>query len=126
MEWIQQNLMLVAVPLGIVAALAAAIKFLPGYLENKAMAALEYLFEKGDAADDAWLCATIKWAEAKYGPRTGAMKAAAVTDKIIGLLPVQYRIFITGKVSARAVELFQQCFDRLEAAALAQADKHKH
>ena len=126
MEWIQNHLISIAAPLVVMAAMGAAIKFLPAYLEKKALAALEYLFEKGDAADDAWLCATIQWAEAKYGPKTGAIKAAAAVDKIIGLLPVQNRIIITKKVIERAVELFQQCFDRLESTALAQADKHKH
>lgn len=125
MEWIQTHLMLLTVPLALLAALGAVFKFLPGYLEAKALAALEYLFEKGDAADDLWLIATIRWAQAKYGPKSGATKAQAVVNKIIGLLPLRYRLFLTDKVKTRAVELFQSCFDRLETAALLEASKHE-
>lgn len=125
MEWVQAHLVEWAAPAVMLAVLAYAVKTLPGLLERKALAALEYLFEKGDAADDAWLCATIAWAEAKYGPGTGAIKATAAVDKIMGLLPLQYRIFFTQKMINRAVELFQESFDRLAAAAAKKAAEHK-
>jgi hypothetical protein len=123
-DWIQQHLIIAGITLGFLVVLGIALKAIPAMLEEKAMAALNFLFEKGDAADDEWLCATIKWAEAKYGAKSGAQKAAAVVDKIINLLPIQYRLFISGKVRAKAAELFQACFDRLEAAALAEMKEH--
>ena len=123
--FIQSHILAIAVPLALLAGIGAAMKVLPCLLEAKAIAALDYLFAHGDAADDAWLCATIKWAEAKYGPASGAVKAAAVVDKIMALLPVQYRVFTSDKVKAKAVELFQACFDRLEATALKEAADHQ-
>lgn len=125
MEYIQSHLLSIVVPLGLVAVLGMVIKALPDMLEAKALAALEYLFAKGDAADDAFIVAAIVWAEAKYGPATGAVKAKAVVDKITALLPVQYRLFMSDKVKAKAVEMFQKCFDRLEAVALNQISEHK-
>ena len=122
--WIQQYLVIAGIALGLLVVMGIALKVIPAMLEEKAMAALNFLFEKGDAADDEWLCATIKWAQAKYGPNSGAQKAAAVVDKILNLLPLQYRIFISGKVRTKAAELFQACFDRLEAAALAEMKEH--
>lgn len=110
-----QSILIGAVLLGI---LAAAIKKVPAMLEENAKMALGKLFMAGDAADDAWLIATIKWAEAKYGAGTGEQKAKAVVDKIISLLPLKYRIFVTQKVRDRATILFQQSFDRLEKVAL--------
>lgn len=125
MDFIQTHLLQIAVPLGIVAVLGAALKALPKLLEAKVLAALEYLFEKGDAADDKWLIATIVWAEEKYGAGTGKVKAEAVVAKVISLLPVQYRLFMSDKAKAKAVELFQSCFDRVEAVALKQIEGHK-
>lgn len=125
MEYIQSHLLSIVVPLALVAGLGAALKALPKLLEAKALAALEYLFAKGDAADDAFIVAAMIWAEAKYGPATGAIKAQAVVAKITALLPVQYRLFLTDKAKAKAVELFQACFDRLEAVALGQISEHK-
>ena len=124
MNFIQTHIFAIIIPLVLAAGIGALVKWLPGLLEAKAIAALDYLFAHGDAADDAWLVATIKWAEAKYGPASGAVKAAAVVDKIIGLLPVQYRMFMSDKAKAKAVELFQSCFDRLEATALKEAADH--
>lgn len=124
MNFIQTHLLTIIIPLALGFGIGALLKWLPGLLEAKAIAALDYLFEHGDAADDAWLVATIKWAEAKYGAASGAQKAAAVVDKIVGLLPVQYRLFLSDKAKARAVELFQACFDRLEATALKEAAEH--
>jgi hypothetical protein len=122
--FIQSHLLAIAVPLALLAGIGAAMKVLPTLLEAKAIATLDYLFAHGDAADDAFVVATIRWAEAKYGPASGAVKAAAVVDKIVGLLPVQYRLFLTDKARAKAVELFQACFDRLEATALKEAAEH--
>lgn len=124
-DFIQSHILAIGVPLALLAGIGAAMKVLPSLLEAKAIAALDYLFAHGDAADDAWLVATIRWAEAKYGPASGAAKATAVVDKIVGLLPVQYRLFLTDKARAKAVELFQACFDRLEATALKEASEHQ-
>lgn len=124
METIKDNLQLLIVSGVALAVLGGLIKTLPALLEAKVTAALERLFNEGDAADDAWLVATIAWAEAKYGAGTGAAKAAAVVEKIINLLPLQYRFFVSAKARAKAVELFQRCFDRVEAAALAAAAKN--
>ena len=124
MEWIQYHVLQIVVPVALLAGIGAALKVLPGLLEAKAMAALDYLFAQGDAADDAWLCASIKWAEAKYGVSSGAIKADAVVNKIVALLPIQYRVFLSDKAKARAVEMFQACFDRLEATALKEATEH--
>lgn len=110
-----QSIIIGAVLLGV---LAAAIKKIPAMLEEKAKTALGKLFAAGDAADDAWLIATVRWAEAKYGAGTGEQKAKAVVDKIIGLLPIKYKIFVTQKVRDRATILFQQSFDRIEKVAL--------
>ena len=124
MNFIQSHLITILLPLALLAGLGALLKILPGLFEAKAMAALDYLFAHGDAADDAWLCATIKWADAKYGAASGAIKAAAVVNKIVALLPIQYRVFLSDRARARAVELFQACFDRLEATALKEAAEH--
>ena len=125
MEYIQTHLLSIIVPLGLVALLGMVIKALPDMLEAKALAALEYLFEKGDAADDRLIVAFIQWSEEKYGAGTGKIKAEAVVAKITALLPIQYRLFLTDKAKAKAVELFQACFDRLEAVALGQISEHK-
>lgn len=125
MEWIQTHLLTAGASIAILAVLGMLIKRIPALLEGKAIAALEYMFEKGDAADDAWLLATIRWAEAKYGPGSGEVKAKAVVDKIVALLPLKYRVFLSGKAYARAVELFQSCFDRLEGAVKKEAEAHK-
>lgn len=124
-EFIQSHILAIGVPFILIVGIGAAMKVLPVMLETKAIAALDYLFLHGDAADDAWLVATIRWAEAKYGPNSGAVKATAVVDKIVGLLPVQYRLFLTDKARTRAVELFQTCFDRLESVAIKEAAEHQ-
>ena len=124
MNWIHAQLMAVVIPLGLLAALGAALKALPGLLEAKASAALDKLFAQGDKADDAWIVATIQWAEAKYGAGSGKQKAAACVDKLMGLVPLQYRLFITPAVKDKAVALFQASFDRLEAVALKEAQEH--
>ena len=111
--------MSVGVSLVLLAVLGIAIKKIPSMLEEKATAALNKLFTAGDAADDVFIVAAINWAEAKYGAGTGAVKADYCVSKIIGLLPLQYRVFATAKVKAKAVELFQSSFDRLEKVALA-------
>jgi len=67
-DWIQA----VGVGIVIVFILGILIKIIPAFLEKEALAALGYLFEKGTPADDIWFCDTLKWAEAKYGPGTGA------------------------------------------------------
>ena len=118
MDWIQSHLLITFGPLGLIAALAAAVKYVPLMLEERATKALEHLFVAGDAADDAFLVAAIQYAEAKYGAGTGKQKAEAVVAKIMSLMPLQYRYLATDKVKAKAVELFQQSFDRLEAVAL--------
>ena len=125
MNWIQSHLVTAGASLAILSLLGMLVKKLPSLLEAKAISALEYMFERGDAADDAWLIATIRWAEAKYGAGTGEAKARAVVGKIVALLPLKYRVFLSGKAYARAVELFQSCFDRLEGAAIKEAEAHK-
>jgi len=125
-NYIQTHIMQIGIPLAIVAGLGALLKILPSLLEKKAIAALDYLFEHGDAADDRWLCATIAWAEEKYGAGTGAIKAKAVVDKIVRFLPVQYRVFMSNMARSRAIELFQACFDRLEAVALKEVKNHEN
>jgi hypothetical protein len=124
-NYIQTHIMQIGIPIAIVAGIGALIKVVPAYLESKAVAGLEYLFNKGDSVDDDWLIATIKWAEAKYGPGTGAVKAKAVVDKMVSLLPIAYRAFMSDKAKAKAVILFQSCFDRLEAVALKEAKDHE-
>lgn len=119
LEAIQNNLVNIGVGLALTMALGVALKKIPALLEEKARAALDKLFTAGDAADDAFLIAAISWAEAKYGPGSGAVKADAVVRKIEALLPLQYRVFVTKKVRAKTIELFQASFDRLEAVALA-------
>ena len=123
--WIQAHLMTVFAPMALLLALGLAVKKIPAMLEEKAKAALDKLFAEGDAADDQWLCATIQWAESKYGAASGATKADAVVNKLIGLLPLQYRVFATIGVRAKAKELFQASFDRLEAAVLKEAEEHR-
>ncbi len=124
MTFLKMHLLSVVVPLVVMGGLGALLKSLPALLEKKAISALELLFKKGDAADDAFLIALIKWADAKYGPASGAKKASAVVDKIVVMLPIQYRAFMSPAVRIRAVQLFQECFDRIEAAALKEADGH--
>ena len=100
--------------IGLTSALAYITKSLPLILEKDILEKLNWLFTNGDAADKIWLKATIDWAEAKYGPGTGAQKAMAVVNKIISLLPVQYRFFVNDKVKGEAVKLFQNTFDGIE------------
>ncbi len=123
--WIQAHLLSVVVPLALTAGLGMLIKKLPDYLAGKAEEALDKLFAKGDAADDELLCGLIKWAEKKYGTNSGAVKAEAVTNKILAMLPPQYAIFATVKVKAKIIEFFQTSFDRLESVALKEAQEHK-
>jgi hypothetical protein len=116
-EHIIANAQSIAIAGGLALVMGLAAKKLPAMLEAKVKAALERLFERGDAADDAWLIATIVWAEAKLGPNAGAAKAALVVDRIIGLLPMQYRVFVTKGVREKAVTMFQASYDRVMAAA---------
>ena len=99
-------------------------KKMPAYVEAKAIAALDALFAAGDDADVAFFIAAIRWAEAKYGPKSGKEKADAVVTKIIALLPMQYRIFVTRGLKDKAIEMFQETFDRLEKATLGEAVQH--
>jgi uncharacterized membrane protein YbaN (DUF454 family) len=122
--FIQSHVLAIGIPLALVAGIGAALKVLPSLLEAKAMAALDFLFSKGDPAFDKWLCDTIQFAESEYGPATGAVKAAFVVDKVTSLLPIQYQVFMTAAVKAKAVALFQQSFDRLEATVLKEAKDH--
>jgi len=124
LEFINHNLVNIAVTAGVGLAIGAALKALPQLLESRVRAALEALFKAGDPADDVWMVATITWAEAKLGPGTGAAKAALVVDKILGLLPVRYRLFVSAKSREEAVTLFQQSFDRVMAAAHEAETKH--
>jgi hypothetical protein len=124
LEFINHNLINIAVTAGVGLALGLALKSLPKLLETKVASALEALFQSGDAADDKWMIATIVWAEAKLGPGTGAAKATLVVDKILGLLPLQYRLFVSDKSREQAVALFQQSFDRVMAAAHEAETKH--
>ena len=109
---------------GMLIVLGALIKSVPKLVEDKVKAALAALFASGDPADKAWMVATCVWAEAKYGPASGAAKAQAVVDKILGLLPLQYRLFVSDKSRENAVALFQQSFDRVMAAAHEAETKH--
>ena len=124
MAFIQAHILAVGVPLALVAGLGAALKALPTLLDGKVIAALDYLFTKGDAADDRLIAALISWADSKYGNASGAVKAAFVVDHITAMLPLQYRAFMSDKARAKAVELFQACFDRVEAAAIKEAKDH--
>ena len=125
MNWIQSHLIQLILPLVFMAIMGMLIKALPDILEKRISEALEKLFLMGDPNDDAWLVANIKWAEAKYGAGTGAVKAGAVVSKILSLLPIQYRLFVSDKMRAKAVELFQECFDRVESVALKESEEHK-
>lgn len=116
-ERIQQNLLLLAAPAAIIAAIGAAM-WVPKWLEAKFDEGLRAAFAAGDPADDKLFCAMLVWAEEKYGAGTGAVKAKVVTDWIISRLPLKYRLFVTEKVRAKAEQFFQQTFDRLEATAL--------
>ena len=113
MEWIQNHLINIGMTSGIFLVLGILLKKLPDILETKIKTALDALFTQGDAADDAFIVASIKWAEAKLGPGTGAAKANLVVDKIIAMLPIQYRLFVSEKSRKRAIELFQLSFDRI-------------
>jgi hypothetical protein len=122
--FIQHNLISVGITAGIAMGLGVAIKALPKLLEAKVQAALEFLFNSGDAADKAWFIATCVWAEQKYGPGSGAVKAQVVVNKILGLLPLRYRYFISDASKAKAIELFQKSFDAIEAEVKAVAQKN--
>jgi hypothetical protein len=111
------NAVNIGVTAGIALALGVALKKLPDMLEAKVQAAIDKLFAMGDAADDEFLVAAIHWAESKYGAGSGAVKAQACVDKILGLLPVHYRLFVSKGSRDKAIALFQQSFDRLEAVA---------
>jgi len=47
-----------------------------------------------------------------------------VVEKIINFLPLKYRLFATEAVIAKAKELFQASFDRLESVALKAIVEH--
>ena len=125
MDWITNNIINIGITSGLFLLLGIAIKKLPGLIESKVQKAIEDMFQAGDAADDAFIVAAIKWAEYKYGPGTGETKAKACVGKIIDLLPVQYRVFVSEKSRNRAIELFQQSFDRLEAVAKKAIETHQ-
>lgn len=114
-----------AIGLAVLGGVGILAKNLPGLLESKASAALDDLFAKGDANDDALLVAMLTWAEQKYGPGTGAIKAKACVDKMVSMIPLRYRIFVTEKVKAKALLLVQASFDRLEAVVIKAAQEHK-
>ena len=115
---ITDNIQAIGIGLALTVVLGIAIKKLPSLLEAKMEAALDRLFKEGDAADDAFIVAAINWAEVKYGPGSGGQKADAVVAKITALLPLPYKLYLTPKVRVKAVQLFQECFDRLEKVAL--------
>ena len=125
LEFINHNLINIAVTAGVGLALGLALKSLPKLLETKVASALEALFQSGDPADKAWMVATCVWAEAKYGPASGAAKAQAVVDKILGLLPIQYRLFVSADARCKAIELFQKSFDGIEAEVKAAAQANQ-
>lgn len=125
MEWLKNNVMMMVVSFGSIAVMGMIIRALPDILEKRISDALDKLFLMGDPADDAWLVATIEWAEAKYGQGSGEIKANAVVTKIIGLLPIHYRLFVSDKMKAKAIEMFQKCFDRVEATFLKEVEQHK-
>lgn len=124
-DFIQSHLLLIGIPLILVSITGALAKIMPNILEQKVITAFHYMFEHGDAADDEWFLATIKWAETKYGPGTGSQKADAVVNKLISFLPIQYRLFVSENARKGAKQLFQVCFDRLEATALKEVEEHK-
>lgn len=123
-DWIQNNMVMAGVALGLSALLAYGMKNLPKLIEEKVSKAIDDLFAMGDAADQKWLLATIEWAEAKYGPGTGATKASAVVDKILALLPLKYKAFVSKANRDKAVALFQASFDRLEATLAKERQEH--
>lgn len=118
MEWLQSHVISIGLTSGIFLVLGIALKKIPTLLETKVQAAIDKLFDKGDAADDQFLIAAITWAEAKYGPGSGEVKAKFCVDKILSLLPIAYRPFVTEKSRLRAIQLFQESFDRLEKIAI--------
>jgi hypothetical protein len=113
-----------AIGVGLLAGLTWALKALPGLLEAKATAALDKMFALGDDNDDRLIIAMINWAERKYGPGTGSVKAAAVVDWMLSRLPLHYRVFATDKVRAKAVELLQKSFDCMEDTLNREAKEH--
>lgn len=115
----------IAVAAAICGALGWSIKKIPDILAAKAIELIEKAFAMGSPSDDKLFVAMLVWAEERFGPGSGAVKAAFLVDKVVALLPVQYRIFVTAKVRAKILELFQKSFDRLEAVFLAQIAEHK-
>ena len=124
MEWIQSNLIATGAAMALAAGLGYALKNLPKYLEEKVSKAIDDLFAMGDEADDAFILAAMVWAEAKYGPGTGPAKAAAVVDKILSLLPLKYRAFVSKGNRDKAVALFQASFDRIESTLAKERQEH--
>lgn len=107
-------------------ALGWSIKKIPDLLAAKAIEYISLLFEKGGPAEDKLLVAHLVYAEEKFGPGTGAQKAAYLVEKIISLIPLPYRVIASSpKVRTKAQELLQTSFDRLENVFLAQIAAHK-
>ncbi len=109
----------------VVGALVYAIKKVPDLLADKAVTFLEILFVRGGPAEDKLLVAHLVYAEEKFGPGSGAQKAKWLVDKGVMLIPLPYRLVASNpRVRAKAEELFQAMFDRLEAVFLAQIKEH--
>lgn len=108
MEWIQNY----GIGLAILGILGLALKKIPSMIESKVISALDKMFEKGGPAEDKLLVALIDYAEFRYGPGSGAVKAKYCVDKIMAMLPLTYRVFATQNVQDRAQQLLQACFDK--------------
>ena len=126
MEWLQAHALNWLGPIAIVAALGWAIKKIPDLLAAKANLFLEAMFAKGGPSEDKLLVAHLVYAEEKFGPGTGEQKAEFIVNWGVALIPMPYRVVANSpKVRAKAKELLQLAFTRLESVFLAQINAHK-
>lgn len=108
----------------ILAAIAAVIKWLPAWVDTKLATGIDAIFGALGPDEDWLFVQFLIYLERKYGKYANADKAREAVDKLLTLLPVQYRVFAGEKVRAKLYELVTKIFESAKARIEKEAQEH--
>jgi len=113
-----------AVITAVVAILVMLIKYVPAFLDGALAKGIDAMFEKLGPDEDWLFVQFLIYLERKYGKYANADKAREAVDKLLTLLPVQYRVFAGEKVRAKLYELVTKIFESAKARIEKEAQEH--
>ena len=118
-EWIQTQAINIGVGLGLTFILAYGAKKLPDILSSWLSDKIDKVLDAGDDIDDELVLQLCYWAERKIerefpNMAAGSLKYQMVAEKLIALLPISVRPFVSGK-NEKIAAVIEANVERLKA-----------